>query len=57
MVLGRLQVGWPHRGTWRDGVCFDWRLKPRTGDPTWTDRDGGLHYVPRYRFIRLYIQW
>ena len=57
MVIGRLQVSPPHRGRWWDGVCVDWRRRPRLGDPTWTTPDGTVRYVPLYRFIRIYVQW
>lgn len=45
MRIGGLFIGWPHRRTWKDGVCFEW---------------GDLGFKPPYKpnvgFVRIYIQ-
>lgn len=45
MRIGGLFISWPHRGTWRDGICFEWG-----------DRGLTPPYRPNVGFFRIYVQ-
>jgi hypothetical protein len=46
MKIGGLFIGWPHRGTWRNGICFEWG--DRYGNPP--------ERPPHCHFVRIYVQ-
>jgi hypothetical protein len=43
-ILG-LAIAPPHRGTWRDGICFEWG-----------DQGMSPPYQPNVGFLRIYLQ-